>query len=212
MSYGIKIFRDDGSLFISPEVTPMNFITRYRFTGPTTFHTDIPATANVISFIRNDNVNGAAYVIPKAVNGKWDLALNGNNNGGYVYVFANIVPITSGVGLAVYNAAGEMTWNTDCLPLELNFVNNPWNGSGSGAGANYDVNVGLPAAVVSGMSSTFLIPLDPGTTLYIYGTLTARAYGNIVGGREIYSEQIDGQPPTPLFKKQYIYIDTRLYS
>ena len=212
MSYGLKIFREDGSRFISPEGTPMNFIGVYRFTGNMTIPTDIPATANVISFIRNDSATGAAYVIPVASNGKWNLNLNCNGVGGHVYVFANVVPIAHGVGMAVYNSNGDMVWNTDCLPLELHFVDNPWNGSGNGNGANYDVNVGLPAAVVSGMSSNYLVPLDPAAGIYIYGTLTARAYGNIVGGYSIYSEQINGQAPTPRFKKQYIYIDTRLYS
>lgn len=31
MAYGLQIFRDDGSLWMSPDVTPMNFIKKIRF-------------------------------------------------------------------------------------------------------------------------------------------------------------------------------------
>lgn len=211
MSYGLKIYREDGSLFISPDVTPLNYIGKFRFEGNTTLFTGVPASVNIMSFIRNDTSTGAAYVIPVQSGGQWNLSVDTNNSSGYVYVFADVVTVTTGIGLAVYNAYGKMVWNTDCIPLQINYVDNPYNGTGSGPNVNYDVDVGVPAAVISGMSSTYLIALNPAESLYIYGTMVARAYGNIVGAYARDGEQVHGIPPTARFKKQYLYIDTNFY-
>lgn len=210
MSYGLKIYRDDGSLFISPDVAPMNYIGKFRYTGNSTIQTNVPTWANIISFIRNDTNTGAAYVVPRDVGGVWHLDVNTNATDGYIYVFANIVTVTTGVGMAVYNASGVMVWNTDCLPLQVLSVDNPF-GGGSGQGANYDVDVGVPAAVISGMSSTFLTVLSGAEQLYIYGTMVARAYGNIIGAYARDGVQIQGAAPTARFKQRYLYIDTRFY-
>lgn len=207
--YGLKIYRDDGSLFMSPDVTPMNYIGKYRYTANGTIQLDVPDTASLMPFIRNDNVNGATHITWSTSGGKWRISVN-TTGAGWIYVFANIVTVEHGTGMAVYDADGKMTWNTDCLPLEIMTVPNPWDGT-SMTSAVYDVNVGVPVAVMPGICSNYLIILDPARPLYIYGSMVARAYGNTVGAIVWAGEQTSARPPSPRFRKDYLYIDTRLY-
>ncbi len=209
--YGLKIYREDGSLFISPDVTPMNYVGKYRYTGNGSIQLDIPGTASIMPFLRNDNVNGATHLTWAVSGGKWHINVN-TVGAGWIYVFATIVTVEHGFGLAVYDSNGKMTWNTDCLPLDIMSVPNPWDGTPiNSSTVVYDVNVGVPAAVMPGICSNYLIILEPQTPLYIYGSMIARAYGTTVGASTWSGQQINARPPSPRFRANYIYIDTRLY-
>ncbi|WP_061284692.1 hypothetical protein [Kluyvera cryocrescens] len=209
--YGLKIYRDDGSLFISPDVTPMNYVGKYRYTGNGTIQLDIPDTASIMPFLRNDDVNGATHLTWTVSGGKWWINVN-TTGAGWVYVFATIVTVEHGYGLAVYDSNGKMTWNTDCLPLDINATPNPWNGAPiNSSTVKIDVDVGLPAAIMPGICSNYLLILSSSEHIYIYGSMVARAYGNIVGAHVWDGTQINSQPPSPRFRKDFIYIDTRLY-
>ncbi len=209
--YGLKIYRDDGILFMSPDVTPMNYVGKYRYTDNCIIQLSVPDTANIMPFIRNDDVNGVTHLTWATSGGKWYINVN-TSGAGWVYVFANIVTVEHGIGLAVYDVNGRMIWNTDCLPLAIMTAPNPWDGSPINSSSTvYDVNVGFPAAVMPGICSNYLIVLNPQMPLYLYGSMVARAYDNTVGARVWNGQQINGRPPLPKFRVNYIYIDTRLY-
>ncbi|MGI3453599.1 hypothetical protein ACRQQF_30365, partial [Citrobacter arsenatis] len=106
----------------------MNYVGKYRYTDNSIIQLSVPDTANIMPFIRNDDVNGVTHLTWATSGGKWYINVN-TSGAGWVYVFANIVTVEHGIGLAVYDVNGRMIWNTDCLPLAIMTAPNPWDGS-----------------------------------------------------------------------------------
>lgn len=207
MAYGLQIFRDDGSLWISPDVTPLNYMGKISFANGTV-DTGISSSKSLMFFVRHNGPDGAGTFIPNNSGSTWEITITGSNYSGLIYLFSNTVKSQSGYGVAVYNSSGEMTWNTDMLPLQVLKVNNPYGVTQTGS---FTVSAGVPVAVNPGICSTWLAVLNPSAGQYIIGAIAAGAYGNTIYGTRIGGEEIVGQRPVYRYKEVFLCIDVSKY-
>lgn len=208
MAYGLQIFRDDGSLFISPDVVPLNYVGKLNYSGIGSLSTSVPSGKSLIVFIRNDAPNSATRVVTINSGSNWVINITQTNSGGTIYLFANMVTTTSGYGIAVYNAGGEMTWNTDMLPLQVFSVNNPY---GVSQRDTYSIETGVQVAVAPGVCSTFIAVLNAPQNIYLWGAMSAGAYGSQIYGVRTSSVQVNGQQKTWKYKESFLCIDVSKY-
>lgn len=209
MSYGLQFFRSDGSLWISPDVTPLNYIGKISYGGVGSFTTSIPSNKNLMLFVRNSSANAASRITTTISGGVWIINVIQSNSGGEIYLFSNMVTTTSGWGVAVYNTSGEMVWNTDMRPLQIFTVGNPYGVSQNG---NYSIETGVQVAVAPGVCSTYIAMLDPGANVYLWGAISAGAYGSAIYGVRTSGIQVNGQQRTWKYKELFLCIDVSLYT
>ncbi|EKJ8218458.1 hypothetical protein [Citrobacter sedlakii] len=207
MAYGLQIFRNDGSLWISPDVTPLNFMGKVRFSNGVV-NTGIPSNKSLMFFVRHDGPHGAGIFIPSNSGGSWIITVTYANYSGDIYLFSNHVKSQHGWGVAVYNSAQEMVWNTDMRPLQVFRLNNP---QGINQNAAFTVAAGRPVAVNPGICSTWIAPIDPAAGIFLTGAMAAGAYGDTVYGTRINGRQQGGGVPAWRYKDKFICIDTSLY-
>lgn len=214
-SYGMKIFKDDGSLFISPDVTPLNYIgkIKYRNTSQTyTIPTIVPSDKSIRYFINTTSGSrGGAIVKAFQSGGFWHLEFSRGYGEGYVYIFSNMVTKSSGYGIATYNSNGEMMWNTDMIPLQMFQTSNP---STITENTELRVPVGVNVAVSPGLCSTYLMVIDPYAGIVIYGGMYCTGVNSDIVISNFWSKQsIEGgvgNPPVR-YKENLLYIDTSMY-
>jgi hypothetical protein len=208
MTYGLQIFRDDGSLWMSPDVTPLNYIGKIAFGGTGTITTSVPSGKNLMVFIRNDVATSATRITTSNAGAVWTITITQTNSGGLLYLFANMVTSTTGFGVAVYNAAGEMTWNTDMLPMQFFNVNNPYGVSQTG---NYSIDTGVQIAVAPGVCSTYIAVLNAPQNIYLWGAISAGASGTSIYGVRSTGVQVNGQRQVWKYKEFFLCIDVSKY-
>ncbi|MEQ6281122.1 hypothetical protein [Kluyvera huaxiensis] len=208
MSFGLKIFRDDGSLWISPDVTPLNYIGKVNFSSAGTFTTTIPSNKNLMIFLRNTTAASATRVTTSNSGAFWVITIAQTNSGGVLYLFSNMVLNTSGWGVAVYNSVGEMVWNTDMLPLQMFMVNNPYGVSQSG---NFSVETGVQVAVTPGVCSTYIAVIDAPRNIFLWGVISAGAFGTRIYGVRTSGVQVEGQKQVWKYKESFLCIDISKY-
>ncbi|XTZ40280.1 hypothetical protein ACQYRI_10120 [Salmonella enterica] len=207
MGYGLKIYRNDGSLWISPDVTPLNYMGKIAFgNGP--YATNVPSNKALMIFVRHNGPDGAGLFIPNNSGSIWTIAVTNANYGGLIYLFSNTVLNEHGYGIAVYGPTGEMTWNTDMLPLQVFRVTNP---SPVNQQGSFYVSTGVQVAVNPGVCSTWTAPIDPSAHIFLTGAMAAGAYGDRVYGTRIDGRQVSGGSPAYRYKDQFICIDTSKY-
>lgn len=214
-AYGLKVFRDDGSLFISPDVVPLNYIKKVQYyfnLNPYRISTGIPADRSIKFFIRTTTDEyGGAIVKPVNSGGYWDLEVSRSHGSGYIYLFANMVTKTSGYGVAVYNQSGQMTWNTDMIPLQLYSIRNP---SGISDRNQIRIPVGFNVAVSPGLCSTYLIVVPPAAEeIRIIGGMICTGVRSEIVINTAWAYQSSGSisnPPTR-YKENLLYINTDMY-
>jgi len=207
MAYGLKIYRPDGSLWISPDVTPLNYMGRIGF-GNGTYNTGIPSNKSLMFFARHDAPHGAGLFVPNNSGATWVITVTNAAAGGQLYLFSNHVINQHGYGVAVFNAAGEMVWNTDMRPLQVFRIANPQGVNMNGA---FEVPVGVQVAVNPGVCSTWIAPIDPAAGIYLTGAMLAGAYGSTIYGTRINGDQTGGGMPVWRYKDEFIYIDVSKY-
>lgn len=208
MAYGLQIFRDDGSLWVSPDVTPLNFIGKIAFGGTGTITTSVPSGKSLMVFIRNDAASAATRITTSNAGAVWTITITQTTSGGLLYLFANMVTSSTGFGVAVYNAAGEMTWNTDMLPMQFFAVNNPYGVSQTG---NYSIDTGVQIAVAPGVCSTYIAVLNAPQNIYLWGVISAGANGTSIYGVRSSGVQVSGQRQVWKYKESFLCIDVSKY-
>ncbi|HCD3187927.1 TPA: hypothetical protein NBM92_002225 [Klebsiella oxytoca] len=209
MAYGLQIFRDDGSLWMSPDVTPMNFIKKIRFNaGSGELATGIPEGKSIAFFVRHDQEHGRGLFSQIKNGGQWNIKYKDARVAGYLYIFANWVNKTSGYGVAVYNAGAEMVWNTGMLPLQLTYIDNPY---GVDQRGDITIGVGFNVAVLPGVCSTWLAPLEPAHHIFLVGSLLAGASGNNIYITRYDGTQVNGTTPAWRYRDKFLCINTDYY-
>lgn len=139
MSYGLTIKNNEGKTFISPNVTPMNFIKKMniwipkRSGGTTKKYLDTGITDNytVLPFIRAVGGHNLAPAMLSRIFSKNGIITIEITHYGYleynleVYLFANLVPKLTNYGLEIYNENHDVIYNNTCRPLEMEFLKKP---------------------------------------------------------------------------------------
>lgn len=209
MSYGLEIYRSDGSLWVSPEVTPLNYMGKIRFgVGNSTVTTNVPITKSMTYFVRHDKEHGLGIFTMVKGSTNYNIKITNARYAGYIYVFANHVLNEHGYGIAVYNQSGQMTWNSEMRPLQIIPVNNPY---GVDQRGDITISVDFNAAISPGVVSTWLAPLNPAAGIFLIGSLLAGAAGKKLCISRFDGEQIQGQRPPYRYKPQLLCINTDLY-
>ncbi|MBG6248810.1 MULTISPECIES: hypothetical protein [Symbiopectobacterium] len=126
MSWGATITRQDGSIWLSPEFTPMNFMGKGVISAVgSSFVTQIPQQKTAMFFIRQSSDSYAACQ-QVTVNGYHTLRLNSAYPTALpvtVYCFANMVlPPSNNYGLYFYGTSGELVYSLDMLPLDMRTI------------------------------------------------------------------------------------------
>ncbi len=205
MSYGLQIFRSDGSVWINPDVTPLNYMGKISFTNGTV-DTGIPSSKSLMFFVQHSGANGAGTFLPNNTGSTWKIVVEDANYGGQIYLFSNSVKNQTGYGIAVYNSAGEMTWNTDMLPLQVIKIANPY---GVNQTSSFTIAAGVSVAVNPGICSTWLATTGSGS--YLVGAMVAGAYGTSIYGTRISGVSATGPIPAYQYKANFLCIDVSLY-
>ncbi|UTJ46570.1 hypothetical protein NLZ15_17240 [Atlantibacter subterranea] len=209
MTYGLQIFRDDGSLWMSPDVTPINYIGNLRYSGVGALVTSVPSSKALMVFIRNDAAAAGTRITLNNSGTTWVINIIQTESSGLIYLFSNMVTSTSGWGVAVYNSAGEMTWNTDMLPLQIFTVANPYGINQTGS---YSIETGVQLAIAPGICSTWLAPVNQGGGRYLWGEIHVGASGSVIYGvRSNGIEVTDTGVPRWKYKENFVCIDITKY-
>ena len=231
MSYGLIIKNSEDKAFISPNITPMNFIKRVDLTidGGTVrtarFNTGIPCNYVILPFIRVININSRdPYWAPirmlelTSENGMHVITLQKKEQRSIsnveVYLFSNFVPKLTKYGLEIYNENQEMVYNNACLPLEFSFMKKPdVNLFGEEYGYkkrdSIMIDLGFPVAAIStsyGLKSFHVGAQNGHITYYIFST----AIDTCVG---LHLQSRDEGKYRGVYPKigDIAYIDTRKY-
>lgn len=208
MSWGVELFRDDGSLFTSPDVSPLNLVQKLYVGADAAVQTNVPIDRACMVFIRNDNAYEGARITRFNSNGYWAIQTLGCIGNNWLYIFSNYVPNPSGWGVQTYDAYGTPLWNTGLRPLQIIRHGNPF---GLSQQSNAVIDVGYPVAVVPGMVSTWVAPLNPAQGLYLVGNMTVGAVGNSITAKAVTGSQVSGGFPRNLYKNVFICINTNMY-
>ena len=193
MSYGLIIKNSENKAFISPNITPMNFIKRVDVTidggseRTARFNTGIPCNYVILPFIRVININSPVHnwapirmLELTSENGMYVITLKKLYQYSIsiveVYIFSNFVPKLTKYGLEIYNEKQEMVYNNTCLPLELSFMKKPdlylfGEEYGDKKRDSIMINLGFPVAAMStnyGLKSFHAGAQNGHITYYIY--------------------------------------------
>ncbi|EKN3986534.1 TPA: hypothetical protein ACVBYD_000802 [Yersinia enterocolitica] len=205
MSYGMQILRDDGYLWLSPDITPLNLIQKIRITTNNTYQTNVPSNKTCLGFYRTDS--NTTFEIKYSNSGaNWSFTAAKGMGSGWVYIFSNIALVSSGYGIKLFNELGELTYSTDSIPLMINKY--PVVNIGD---ATSITDIGKQVAVMPGLVATRLTALNPALGIYLFGYNWSLAFGTSIGHQNTFSEQIEGQRPTFKFKQYIYYIDCSIY-
>lgn len=178
MSYGLTIKNDVGQTFISPNVTPMNFIKKmvaYIPRGSIKWNklylnTGISDSYIVLPFVRAIGTNNASAMVTgvRSSNGIKMIEITYCDNLDFtleVYLFANFVPKLTNYGLEIYNDEHKIVYNSSCKPLEIAFCKVPdHNLFGKNRGFkscnHIKVNMGFPVAVLCTVYGSKMFNVD----------------------------------------------------
>lgn len=204
MAWGTKIVRADGSVWMSPDFTPLNLINRSVISGAagTVFQSSIPAGNECLFFVRYSadgvaafaeiNQNGFRALRTERAQGTGNIA---------VYAFGDIAPCAPKYGIFMFNASGRLIYHMNMKPLELFQVKiNP---------ATPTVSTGVPCAVspaFTGRTTQFNSSVGGFDVFSHY----AGAYGNVVTNRRIQTGRGSG-PGGFIYSTSALYIRTENY-
>lgn len=150
MSYITKITRPDGSLWMSPDVTPMNMIDRYEqtFGTGTVIITRVPVGTPCVYFLRRTQAAQVGIKIidrPRPSQNRFvELLCQSTNNilfSGVLYVFAPMVIDVPRWRFVINNRNGDIVYSAHMRPLEIHEANRP-------AGNYNPIPIGEPVAAL----------------------------------------------------------------
>lgn len=129
MAYGLIIRKDNGAVWIAPDVKVMNLIHRYQgwWQSGHAIGTNIPTGTPVMAFARFlDGSDQNSMFMQKFDNGGTvGYRFVGNTGSGrnmVIYIFAAMVNQSWGYGMRIFDAQGRETWNANMLPLEIHMM------------------------------------------------------------------------------------------
>lgn len=170
--YGMSIKKPDGSLWLSPDFTPVNLIDKGKISAKTgtVFNTSIPISRPCFFFVR---LTSKSYIAFTQFNngGKHAIKIEKSDNQGevFVYAFSNMVTPPGSHGIAFYNANGEMVYHGKMKPLDAKLV--------SVSGITFDVNLGYPCAIMPSLTALNSVR-NPSLGGFMIFESQAAAYGN----------------------------------
>lgn len=170
--YGMSIKKSDGSLWLSPDFTPVNLIDRAVISANTgtVFTSSIPVDRVCFFFVR---LTAKSYISFTQFNngGRHAIRIDRSDNQGevIVYAFSNMVTPPGSHGIAFYNAHGEMVYHGKMRPLDAKQV--------GVSGIAFDVNLGYPCAIMPSLTALNSVP-NPALGGFMIFESQAAAYGN----------------------------------
>lgn len=207
MSYGLQIMKDDGTLWVSPEVTPLNFIskTQIQATEGASYQSSVPSSKNAVFFVRYNAV-GVVSFDDSDINGYRGLTVKKTLNVSTVdiYCFANLAIRKSDYGIFIFNSSGELVYSCDMKPLEIKSTGISVSGDGT------IIDMGTPVAVMpffSGRTSQSNSSLG-GYNIFDYHT---GATGNSVLNRRLQISSGASGGAGFAYQNTAFYIETNIY-
>lgn len=178
--YGMQITKPDGSLWLSPEFTPVNLINRGSMEVKlgAIFKTSIPSGNMCFFFVR---FGARAFVAfdQIIIDGMHALKIDKVDVKGdspksiIVYAFSDMVTPPPKYGIAFYNKSGKMIYHGAMKPLEVKQVNTDT------GNLVFDINLGHLAAVTPTMTAAFTVP-NPSVGMNDIYVAHAGAVGNTI--------------------------------
>ncbi|HBQ4880513.1 TPA: hypothetical protein L7414_003487, partial [Escherichia coli] len=179
--YGCAITQPDGSLWMSPEFTPMSLIDKGAIPAKVGgfLQTRIPVNKSCLFFFKAEKKAGIMFTYSE-VNGYYAITIKElSGSPGIItgYAFADMILPHSGYGIAMYNEYGEMVYHGEMMLLGVDFV--------PVTSHEFTKDVGYPCAVMATFvgnavnvirEPTQYSPIGAGEIL----ATTAVAYGNTV--------------------------------
>lgn len=220
--FGAQINAPDGTVWLSPDVTPLNMVQRIdraglsATSGNVAIQTNVPQNRPIIVFGRATNNNGVGFatVLTKA-NGYWVVNIraamiqsgNPTTYTARLYIFSNFVPSTASKdwGIRYYNASEELVWQADMRPLEMKKASFP-NGVER-------INVGYTNACVTSFCGLTVEIYMPGTPeFYMFFEWTFASWGTNIERRPVSQfETSTGGGYVPWTTRETWYINTAIY-
>ena len=151
--YGMQITKPDGSIWLSPDFTPINLINRgdMGVYNGSVYTTSIPFDRVCFFFVR---MGGRAYTAFSHINssGYHALRIDRTDNPGWikVYAFSDMVTDPGSHGIAFYNSAGKMVYHGKMKPLEARQI--------PISGITFDINLGYTCAVTPHQTAINSVP------------------------------------------------------
>lgn len=151
--YGMQITKPDGSIWLSPDFTPVNLINRgdMGVYNGSIYQTSIPFDRVCFFFVR---MGSRAYTAFSHINngGYHALRIDRTDNPGWirVYAFSDMVTSPGSHGIAFYNSDGQMTYHGKMKPLEAHQI--------PVSGITFDVYLGYTCAVTPFQTAINSVP------------------------------------------------------
>lgn len=196
---------NDGSVWMSPDFTPLNLISKWQISGVAgaVFQSQIPAGNNFMFFVKfsSDGLATFSHIIQ---NGYHALRVDrvpvatGNIT---VYAFGDLCTNIPKYGIFMFNASGAMVYHAGMIPLELSQV---------GISISVPtVNVGYQCAVSPSFSGVTSSP-DPQLGGYIIRTHYTGAFGQTITNRN-YDFSRGSGPVVVAYQTTALFINTEKY-
>lgn len=170
--YGMRITKPDGSIWLSPDFTPVNLINRATIGSGvgTVYKTSIPVNRVCFFFVRMPSKTYVAFTQFNS-GGYHAIRIDKSDGGGNitVYAFSNMVTSPGSHGIAFYNANGEMIYHGKMKPLDAKQI--------SVSGIAFDVDLGYPCAITPSLTALNSVP-NQGIGGHMIYESQSGAYGN----------------------------------
>jgi len=217
--FGGKIIAPDGTVWLAPDVTPMNLVTRVDINFNTLtaagnwVSTGVPGTLPIMYFSRCLNADVGVGVVAENVNGQWRLSVraarnyNGTNQNVTFrfYIFSNFVPDNQTThGIKFFDAAGRLTWTCDMIPLQMFKT--------SIDSSIPRVDVGFLVATIPQFVKHSTEFYSPGTPpVYIFFDWAFKAYGSVVEMSPVQDYTASSDVGTSFEFRDCFYINASIY-
>ncbi|MDF7681487.1 hypothetical protein PT300_13180 [Enterobacteriaceae bacterium ESL0689] len=205
MNFGLKIINNDGSVWLSPEFTPLNLITKGSVSGSdgTIFQSEIPSANNCMFFVKFAT-DGLALFSRITQNGCHALRVDRVALATgiiTIYAFSDICINIPKYGVFMFNSSGKMIYHAGMMPLELS-----------------QVAISLREPVVSVGFQCAVSPTFSGATsepdFHLGGYILRRHYtgacGRIISNRAVDAGSLSG-PISVAYQTSALIINTEKY-
>lgn len=217
--FGGKIIAPDGTVWLAPDVTPMNLVTRIDINFNTLsaagnwVPTGVPATLPIMYFSRCLNADVGVGVVPETVDGQWRLSVRAarNNNGTNqnvtfrFYIFSIFVPDNQTThGIKFFDGSGHLTWTCDMIPLQMfkTTIDSSYQ----------EKDVGFLVATMPQFvkhSTEYYSPGNP--PVYLFFDWAFKAYGSKITLWPVQDYQASSDVGTPFEFRDCFYINASIY-
>lgn len=206
MPYGLQILKSDGTVWISPDFTPLNLIAKATINAVSgaTYQSPLPVGNEVLFFVKQ-STEGVVKFNEINLNGFKSLQINASGISGSVtiYCFADMAVRKSDYGIFLFNAQGKLVYSSDMKPLEIKKVAISVSGEPR-------INIGKPVAVMPAWSGRTSAPNSELGGFNIFDYFTG-AFGNYITNLRIQVAGGGSGSAGFSYQTEAYYIETSIY-